>query len=63
MAKNLPKTGLISWLTTVDHKRIGILYALGSLFFLIVGGLDAILMRTQLLLPKNTSTVIIVVSA
>ena len=54
MAKNLPKTGLISWLTTVDHKRIGILYALGSLFFLIVGGLDAILMRTQLLLPNNT---------
>ena len=54
MAKNLPKTGIVSWLTTVDHKRIGILYALGSLFFLIVGGIEAILMRTQLAVPNNT---------
>jgi cytochrome c oxidase subunit I len=38
-----------SWLTTLDHKRIGVLYMLTSLFFLIVGGVLALLMRTQLL--------------
>ena len=54
MAKYLPKTGIISWLTTVDHKRIGIMYALAALFFLVVGGVDAILMRTQLIVPNNT---------
>ena len=32
------KTGLISWLTTVDHKKIGFLYGLFALFFLLVGG-------------------------
>ncbi|MCX6125882.1 MAG: cytochrome c oxidase subunit I [Proteobacteria bacterium] len=54
MAKNLPKTGIVSWLTTVDHKRIGIMYALAALFFLIIGGIDALLMRTQLIMPNNT---------
>lgn len=54
MAKNLPKTGIISWITTVDHKRIGIMYALSALFFLVVGGIDALLMRTQLIMPNNT---------
>lgn len=54
MAKNLPKTGIISWITTVDHKKIGIMYALSSLFFLIIGGIDAMLMRTQLIMPNNT---------
>ncbi len=54
MSKNLPKTGIVSWLTTVDHKRIGILYALGSLFFLIVGGIEALMMRTQLAVPNNS---------
>jgi cytochrome c oxidase subunit 1 len=37
-----------SWLTTVDHKRIGILYIWTSLLFFGVGGLLALLMRTQL---------------
>jgi cytochrome c oxidase subunit I len=45
--------GIWSWITTVDHKRIGIMYALASLFFLILGGIEAILMRTQLALPNN----------
>lgn len=52
MAKNLPTTGVISWLTTVDHKRIGILYAASAFFFLIFGGVEALLMRTQLALPN-----------
>jgi cytochrome c oxidase subunit I len=37
-----------SWLTTVDHKRIGILYIATSLMFFVFGGIVAVLMRTQL---------------
>jgi cytochrome c oxidase subunit I len=45
--------GLLDWLTTVDHKKIGILYLLAGFFFFIVGGLEAILIRIQLLKPMN----------
>jgi cytochrome c oxidase subunit I len=48
-----PQTGVWSWITTVDHKRIGILYFFSSLFFFLVGGLEAVLVRTQLLIPNN----------
>src|SRR5690554_3221750 len=44
---------LWGWLTTVDHKRIGKLYFFTSLFFLLVGGLLALLIRTQLAVPNN----------
>src|SRR5690349_948988 len=44
-------TSLWSWLTTVDHKRIGILYGVTAFAFLLVGGLEALLIRTQLLRP------------
>jgi len=40
--------GLMAWLTTVDHKRIGILYIIASVFFMLVGGIEALIMRTQL---------------
>lgn len=53
MAKNLPKTGIVSWLTTVDHKRIGILYAAAALIFLLCGGVEAMLIRSQLIVPNN----------
>lgn len=44
---------LWEWATTVDHKKIGILYLLtGGLFFLI-GGLEALLVRTQLMVPRS----------
>ena len=43
-----------SWITTVDHKRIGILYGVTALLFMVVGGTEAILMRTQLAIPENT---------
>ncbi len=42
------KTGLLDWLTTVDHKKIGILYGGAGLFWLLVGGLEALLFRIQL---------------
>ncbi|WP_370325136.1 cytochrome c oxidase subunit I [Euzebya sp.] len=45
--------GIRSWLTTVDHKRIGIMGAIGSLFFFAVGGLEALLIRAQLAGPNG----------
>ncbi|UUZ90433.1 cytochrome aa3 quinol oxidase subunit I [Paenibacillus sp. P25] len=39
------------WLTTVDHKKIGIMYLLASLLMLFRGGVDALLMRAQLAMP------------
>ncbi|MDF2721910.1 MAG: cytochrome ubiquinol oxidase subunit, partial [Paenibacillus sp.] len=42
------------WLTTVDHKRIGIMYVIASLLMMFRGGMDALLMRTQLAVPDNT---------
>ena len=47
------KTGITSWITTVDHKRIGILYFWTAFFFFLVGGLEALLVRTQLIVPDN----------
>ncbi len=48
------KTGLVSWLTTVDHKKIGFLYGMFALFFFLVGGGEALLIRLQLMVPNNT---------
>ncbi len=47
------ETGFWSWMTTVDHKRIGTLYLYTALFFFIVGGLEAGIMRWQLALPNS----------
>ncbi|MEX0791056.1 MAG: cytochrome ubiquinol oxidase subunit I, partial [Actinomycetota bacterium] len=47
------KTGIWSWITTVDHKRVGILYGYTSFAFFILGGLEALLIRTQLARPEN----------
>ncbi|QHS22129.1 cytochrome c oxidase subunit I [Virgibacillus sp. MSP4-1] len=44
---------LWDYLTTVDHKKIGILYLLGGGFFFLLGGLEAMLIRLQLMLPDN----------
>jgi len=41
------------WLTTVDHKKIGIMYLIAALLMLFRGGVDAILMRTQLIVPNG----------
>ncbi len=46
--------GVWSWVTTVDHKRIGILYAVSALVFFVVGGLEALLIRIQLAGPNGT---------
>ena len=44
-------TGWWSWVTTVDHKRIGILYGATALIFLLIGGIQAMLIRLQLAVP------------
>src|SRR3989475_3557049 len=44
---------LASWVTTVDHKRIGILYILTSLLFFGAGGVLALVMRAQLATPNE----------
>ncbi|MDQ4025026.1 MAG: cbb3-type cytochrome c oxidase subunit I, partial [Actinomycetota bacterium] len=47
------KTGVWGWITTVDHKKIGILYGATAFFFFIVGGLEAIAIRLQLAQPNG----------
>jgi cytochrome c oxidase subunit I len=40
-----------SWITTVDHKRIGVLYGVSAFAFFLIGGLEALLIRLQLAQP------------
>ncbi|HVA58239.1 MAG: cytochrome c oxidase subunit I [Gemmatimonadaceae bacterium] len=47
-------TGIWSWLTTVDHKRIGVLYLVTALTFFLIGGLEAEIIRAQLMHPNGT---------
>jgi cytochrome c oxidase subunit I len=49
-----PTPGVMyEWLTTVDHKRIGLMYIVYALIFLVIGGIEAMLMRIQLAVPNN----------
>ena len=43
--------GLYEWLTTTDHKKIGIMYLINSFFFFLIGGIFALLVRTELAAP------------
>ncbi len=45
--------GLWSWITTVDHKRIGIMYGYAAFTFFIIGGVEALLLRIQLAQANN----------
>jgi len=47
-------SGLKNWLTTVDHKKIGIMYGASAMFFLLIGGLAALLIRIQLATPNSS---------
>ena len=51
------KPGLLSvlheWTTTVDHKKLGIMYVVMAILFLVIGGCQALLMRLQLFVPNN----------
>jgi cytochrome c oxidase subunit 1/cytochrome c oxidase subunit I+III len=45
-------SGVLDWIKTTDHKRIGILYICTSAFFFLVGGIEALVMRLQLATPQ-----------
>src|SRR5512141_578642 len=51
---NSPATGLWSWLTTRDHKRIGVMFLVATTIALILGGIFALLIRIELLTPGPT---------
>src|SRR5712692_3617154 len=49
----VPPSGPVTWLTTTDHKRIGILYMVTTFGFFLIGGILALLIRTDLARPGN----------
>jgi cytochrome c oxidase subunit I len=53
-AVTAPPSGWRSWITTTDHKRIGIMYMVTTFVFFILGGTEALMMRLQLGVPENT---------
>ena len=46
--------GWQSWLTTTDHKKIGIMYGAAALVFFMIGGVEALIIRAQLATPDGT---------
>src|ERR1035441_6318292 len=48
-----PINVVYEWLTTVDHKKIGLMYIAYALIFLVIAGVEALLMRIQLAIPNN----------
>ena len=54
IARPITPEGLWGWLTTVDHKRIGILYGVSAVIFFLLGGVEALILRLQLAVPNNT---------
>ena len=53
-ANYLEGGGIYGWITTIDHKRVAIFYGVTALVFMMVGGLEAMLIRAQLIVPNNT---------
>ena len=47
-------TRLHEWVVTVDHKRLGIMYVVAGLAFFVIAGLEASVMRWQLMAAGNT---------
>ncbi len=45
---------LLSWVSSVDHKVIGVMYMVAALVFFVIGGVEALLIRIQLAAPQNT---------
>jgi cytochrome c oxidase subunit 1 len=48
LRRPLTPTGVWAWMTTVDHKQIGVLYGVTAFFFFLLGGVEALIMRLQL---------------
>ena len=54
MSRPSATTGWWSWVTTVDHKKIGILYGFTAFIFFLIGGIEALAIRAQLAGPDGT---------
>ncbi|HEX8967276.1 MAG TPA: cytochrome c oxidase subunit I [Chloroflexota bacterium] len=52
------RRGIGAWLTTTDHKQIGIMYMVSTIIFFLIGGVAALLVRTQLALPEQQPPVL-----
>ena len=52
LSRPVNPTGIWDWLTTIDHKKIGILYGVTAFIMFITGGIEALLIRTQLAGPE-----------
>ncbi|HZA00307.1 MAG TPA: cytochrome c oxidase subunit I, partial [Acidimicrobiales bacterium] len=52
-------SGLVGWLTTVDHKRIGMLYGVTAFVFLLIGGIEALLIRMALARPTTADAALL----
>src|SRR5258708_2963374 len=51
--KSFSETYIGEWIMTIDHKKIGIMYIVTAFFFFLVGGTEALLVRTQLAQPDG----------
>ena len=51
--KSFGETYIGEWITTTDHKQLGMMYLLTGFFFFMVGGMEALLIRTQLAVPDG----------
>src|ERR1700730_6156670 len=51
--KRLDETYIGEWLMTTDHKKIGLMYIVTAFFFFLVGGVESLLIRTQLAVPNG----------
>ena len=51
--RRLSETYIGDWIMTTDHKKLGIMYIVTAFFFFLVGGVDALLIRTQLAQPDG----------
>lgn len=46
--------GILSWIATVDHKRIGVMYGATAFMFFLIGGIEALVIRLQLAQPEQS---------
>jgi len=51
--KSFSETYIGEWIMTIDHKKLGIMYIITAFFFFLVGGTEALLVRTQLAVPDG----------
>ena len=51
--RRLSETYIGDWIMTTDHKKLGVMYMVTAFFFFLVGGVDALLIRTQLAQPDG----------